>query len=90
MKIGIALALVIACPTVAAAQYAFQLRPSPYRVLSGWEQSANTFRTQSVEHVTRAATAASARARAGQAGIRQNGRDSDVTGGIYGRQAPHY
>ncbi len=88
MKIGIALALVIACPTVAAAQYAFQLRPSPYRVLSGWQQSTNA-RSQ-IQRVTRAVTPVSDHTQAGQAGIRQSGRDSDVTGGIYGRQAPHY
>jgi len=83
MKIGIALALVFACPTVAAAQYGFQLRPSPYRILSGWEQSVSA-RSQAV-HVTRAATPVSDRMSAGQAGVRHNVRD----GGAYG-QAPHY
>ena len=85
MKLGIALTLVMAFPTMAAAQSTFQLRPSPYRILGGWEQSANTYRTQSVEHVTRAATPVSDRAQAGQAGIRPNGRDRDVTGST---QAP--
>lgn len=87
MKIGIVLMLVIACPTMAAAQYAFQLRPSPYRILSGWQQSANTYRTQSVEHVTRTATPVSDRAPANRAGLRHDGHDSDVTGGA---QAQHY
>lgn len=87
MKLGVALALVIAFPTMASAQYAFQLRPSPYRILSGWEQSANTFRTQSVERVTRAAAPVSDRARAGQVGVQGNGRDGDVTGGT---PAPRY
>ncbi len=85
MKLGIALTLVIAFPTFAAAQSAFQLRPSPYRILSGWEQSANTYRTQSIERVTPAATPVSDRAQAGQAGIRPNGRERDVTGST---QAP--
>jgi hypothetical protein len=85
MKLGIALALVIACPSMAAAQYAFQLRPSPYRVLSGWEQSTNA-RSQ-VQRVTRAVTPVSDHT---QAGMRQTGRDSDVTGAVYGTPAPHY
>ena len=89
MKVGVALALVIAFPTVAAAQYAFQLRPSPYRILSGWQQSANT-RGQGMQRMTRAATPVSERTQAGQAGIEQTGRDNDVTGAVYGTQAPHY
>lgn len=89
MKIGIALTLVIAFPSVAAAQYGFQLRPSPYRILSGREQSANT-RGPSIEHVTRAATPVSDHRPAGRAGISHNGRDSDVAGGIGRTQAPHY
>lgn len=65
MKIAIALAMVIGCPSVAAAQYLFQLRPSPYRILSGWQQSANTYRTQSVDAVVHTTTAVSARQRSG-------------------------
>jgi len=80
MKFGIALVLVIAFPAVASAQYGLQLRPSPYRILSGWEQSASTYRTQSVEGVARAATPVSDRALNGQAGMPRKGRNSDVTG----------
>jgi hypothetical protein len=79
MKLGVVLALVIAFPTAAAAQYGFQLRPSPYRVLSGWEQNANT-RGQSIERVTRAVAPVSDRTRAGEVGGRPNGRAGDVTG----------
>jgi hypothetical protein len=79
MKLAIALTLVIAFPTVASAQYGLQLRPSPYRIMSGWEQSANT-RDQSVERVTRAVTPVSERTQDGQAGVPRKGRDSDVTG----------
>jgi hypothetical protein len=87
MKLGVALVLVMACPTLASAQYAFQLRPSPYRILSGWEQSANTYRTQSIGHVTRTVTPVSDHTRAGQAGIQ---RDSgDATGSIYRAPATH-
>ncbi len=84
MRMGIALALVLACPTLAAAQYGFQLRPSPYRILSGWEQSANT----GGGHATRAATPVSDRTEAGHVGMRQND-DSDVTGSVYRTQATH-
>lgn len=80
MKFGIALALVIAFPAVASAQYGLQLRPSPYRIMSGSEQSANTFRTQSVERVTRAATPVSERTQAGRAGVQHKGGNSEVTG----------
>ncbi len=79
MRMGVALALVLACPSMAAAQYAFQLRPSPYLILGGWEQSANTgdqVMSQAANHVTRAATPVSDRA--GSVGIRQIG--SRVTG----------
>ncbi|MGA7973449.1 MAG: hypothetical protein WCA36_11655 [Pseudolabrys sp.] len=88
MKLGIAFVLVMAFPTMASAQYAFQLRPSPYRILSGWEQSANTYRTQSIEHVTRTATPVSDRAQAGHVGIQRS--DNDVTGGINHHHAPRY
>lgn len=88
MKLGIALVLVMAFPTMASAQYAFQLRPSPYRILSGWERSAATYRTQSVRHVRRAATPVSDRARVDQVGMQRDGRD--VTGGIDGSKAPNY
>ncbi len=83
MKLGVALVLVMAFPTAAAAQYGFQLRPSPYRILSGWEQSATT-RGQSVERGARAVTPVSDRT---QVGIRPNGRDGDVTGST---PAPRY
>jgi hypothetical protein len=76
MRLAIALTLVIAFPTMAAAQYVFQLRPSPYRILSGWEQSANS-RGQSIERVTRAVTPVIDRT---QAGVRPNSRDGGVTG----------
>mgnify|MGYP001553909898 CR=1 FL=1 len=89
MKIGVALALVIAFPTVAAAQYAFQLRPSPYRILSGWEQGV-TARGQTVQPVTRAVTAVNDHAQAGRIDARQAVGDSDVTGGINSTQAPRY
>ena len=89
MKIGIALALVIACPTVAAAQYGFQLRPSPYRILSGWEQSVST-RSQTAQRVTRAVTPVSDHTQAGQVGIQHNVRGSGGIDGAYGTQAPHY
>jgi hypothetical protein len=89
MKLAVALALVIAFPSIAGAQYAFQLRPSPYRILGGWEQGA-TMRTQSLDHVTRAVTPVSDSARAGRVGAQRNGRDGDVTGGIEHRPAPHY
>jgi hypothetical protein len=84
MKLGVALALVIAFPTVAAAQYGFQLRPSPYLILSGSEQSANT-RGPSIERVTPAVTPVSERARADD--VRPTGRESDVTGST---PAPRY
>ena len=87
MKLGVALVLVTAFPTMASAQYALQLRPSPYRILSGWEQSANTYRTQSIGHVTRTVTPVSDHTRAGQAGIRR-GAD-DATGSIYRTPATH-
>jgi hypothetical protein len=89
MKLAVALALVIAFPSIAAAQSAFQLRPSPYRILSGWEQGA-TMRTQSLDRVTRTATPVSDSARAGQVAVQRNGRDGDVTGGIDRTPAPHY
>ncbi len=88
MKIGIALTLVIACPSVAAAQYGFQLRPSPYRILSGWEQSANIARSQTIGHASRAATSAD-RTQTDQAGILHNGRDGDLTGSVYRTQSTH-
>jgi len=88
MKLGVAFVLVMAFPAMASAQYAFQLRPSPYRILSGWEQSANTYRTQSIGHVTRTVTPVSDRTQAGHAGIQRS--DSDVTGGINRHQAPRY
>ncbi len=90
MKIGIALTLVIACPSVAAAQYGFQLRPSPYRILSGWEQSANIARHQMVEHVTRDFAPVRAHSRTGRVGMQRNGRESDMTGGVHRSQTPHY
>ncbi len=88
MKLGIALTLVIAFPSVAAAQYGFQLRPSPYRILSGWDQSISV-RSHTVQRVTRAATPVSDRLPAGQAGIRHDVRDGAGRDGAYG-QAPHY
>ena len=87
MKLGVALVLVMACPTLASAQYALQLRPSPYRILGGWEQSANTYRTQSIGHVTRTITPVSDRAQAGQASI-QHGA-ADMTGSVYHAPATH-
>jgi hypothetical protein len=87
MKLAVALALVIAFPTITAAQSAFQLRPSPYRILSGWEQGAS-MRTQSLDRVTRAATPVSDSVRAGQVTVQRNGRDGDVTGGIYRTSSP--
>jgi len=80
MKLAVALTLVIAFPAVAAAQYGLQLRPSPYRVMSGWEQSANTFRTQSVEGAARAVAPARNRPSAGQARGHLKGINSDITG----------
>jgi hypothetical protein len=88
MKLGVALVLVMAFPTMASAQYAFQLRPSPYRILSGWEQSTNSYSTQSVDHITRTATPVSDRPQAGHVGIRRS--DSDVTGAVKRNQAPRY
>ncbi len=79
MKFGVALVLVIAFPTVAAAQYGFQLRPSPYRVLSGWERDANT-RGPATGRSARAATPVSERKPNGRDGIRPDVRNSDVTG----------
>lgn len=87
MKLGVALVLVMACPTLASAQYALQLRPSPYRILSGWEQSANTYRTQSIGHVTRAVTPVSDRAQAGQTSTQHGG--ADTTGGVSRAPATH-
>jgi len=88
MRLAVALALVIAFPTIAAAQYALQLRPSPYRVLRGWEQSTNTYRTQSVERVTQGATPVSDRAWTAPVGVQGNRRNGKVTGGIYRAPAP--
>jgi hypothetical protein len=87
MKLGVALVLAMAFPTMASAQYALQLRPSPYRILGGWEQSANTYRTQSVGHATRTVTPVSDHAQAGQAGVRHD--DDDATGSAYHTQATH-
>ena len=88
MKLGIALTLVMAFPTVAAAQYGFQLRPSPYRILSGWEQSLNAH-GRTVQRVTRAATPVSDHTQAGRIGIQHNVRDGGGLDGAYG-PAPHY
>lgn len=86
MKIGIVLMLVVACPSMASAQYAFQLRPSPYRILSGLELSANT-RGQHGEHMTRAVTPVSDRSQPNQSGARHDG---DMSGGINGSSTQHY
>lgn len=88
MKIGIALTLLIACPSMAAAQYGFQLRPSPYRILSGWEQSANS-NGQTVGSVARAAAPVSDRGQAGQIDLRRDRRAGDATGGAYRTQSTH-
>lgn len=85
MRLAIALTLVIAFPTMAAAQYVFQLRPSPYRILGGWEQGA-TVRGQAAARDTRAVMPVSDREESGRDGIRSNGRNSDVTGST---RAPH-
>ncbi len=92
MRIGIALTLVIACPTAAMAQYALQLRPSPYRILSGWEQKVNApAQAAPMPKFAGPAVAASNRAPAVREAVQRSGGKDPVNGtGIYSGQAPHY
>ncbi|HZD91502.1 MAG TPA: hypothetical protein VE224_15480 [Pseudolabrys sp.] len=89
MKMAIALMLVTASPSVAAAQYLFQLRPSPYRILSGWEQSANTYRTQSIDTFTRAAAPVNVQRRIGMDKGPHDGHGAGTGGSAIHVQARH-